>query len=425
MQGKPAAVFGLARSGLAAIRALCAAGVQVFAWDDNEKSCMAAKEAGADATPLSTNVLKQCAFLLLSPGVPLHYPEPHAVVKAARAAGTEIICDIEFFHRLRHGCKTIGITGTNGKSTTTALIEHILKEAGMDAVAGGNIGRAVFDLPVPGKDGIFVFELSSYQIDLCPTFRPDIAVLLNITPDHLDRHGTMEQYAAAKERVFEGPGAGVIGTDDDYGWAIFERAKLRGERRMISISVTDTSLMPLMQGSALKGLHNYQNILAAYAVCRELGVSENKIAAAIKTFPGLPHRQFQVRTIGNITYINDSKATNAEATDKALSSFGDIFWIAGGKPKDGGLSGLEKYADRIREAFLIGEAAWDFAIWMKNNGIAHQRSGTMKDAVAAAHAAAQKRGKGTVLLSPACASFDQYTSYEERGDDFTRLVGAL
>jgi UDP-N-acetylmuramoylalanine--D-glutamate ligase len=443
LNNKPAAVFGLARSGLAAVRALRGAGVEVCAWDDNEGARAEVAKLGATITELNAEVLKNCACLILSPGVPLYFPAPHPVVMAARTAGVEIISDIELFHRMNPAAKTIGITGTNGKSTTTALITHILQGAGINAVMGGNIGVPVFDL---APSDIYVLEMSSYQIDLCPTFRPDIAVLLNITPDHLDRHGTMENYAASKERIFgtlslnpsplrereaeqreAGRGVAIISVDDEYSRAIFERTMAKAERTIIPVSVHAPSPQPSPQWGegVLRGMHNYQNILMAHAVCRELNIGEDDFANGLGSFPGLPHRQFEVRRIGEVAYINDSKATNAEATSKALSAYDDIYWIVGGRPKDGGLKGLEPFTPRIRKAFLIGESENDFAAWMKENIVPYERCGTMDRAIIAAHMSAQKTGTGTVLLSPACASFDQFKSYEERGDVFAFKVNKL
>ncbi|MGB4057898.1 MAG: UDP-N-acetylmuramoyl-L-alanine--D-glutamate ligase [Alphaproteobacteria bacterium] len=420
----PVAVFGLARSGLSAVRFLRRSGAEITAWDDNEKARDAAKDLGATVTPLEEKNLKDCAFLLLSPGVPMDHP----VVKAAQAVDVEVICDIELFHRLNHSRKTVGVTGTNGKSTTTALIHHILKSSGRESVMGGNIGVPVFDLEMPGEQGVFVFELSSYQLDLCPTFRPDISVLLNITPDHLDRHGTMKNYAASKERIFEGSGVAVIGVDDALSRAMFERVKAKGEREAVAISSDFPPVAGgrLMEGSVLKGEHNLQNAMAAYAVCRKLGLEETEIFKGIKSFPGLPHRQFLVRTINNVTYINDSKATNAEAAAKALGAYENIYWIAGGRPKQGGLQGLEPLMRRVKEAFLIGEAMEDFAVWMQKNNIPHHECKTLEIAVQQAHNKAQQSGlSAAVLLSPACASWDQFSSYEERGDRFAEMVNVI
>lgn len=448
LKGRPVAVFGLARSGLASIKALKTSDVKILAWDDNENSRKAAQDLGAELVTLDQETLKDCVFLLLAPGVPLHFPEPHAVVKAARAAGIEIISDIELFHRLNHGRKTIGITGTNGKSTTTALIGHILNQNNIEAVVGGNIGKAVFDLEMPGKGGVFVFELSSYQIDLCPTFRPDIALLINITPDHIDRHGTMENYAAAKEHMFGGSGIAIIGADDDYSKKILTRVQKAGKRRVIPVSMTkkipdgvfikngrlldcsgnSCNEIALLDGlPTLRGAHNYQNAAFAWAACQKLGLASEDIFAAMKTFPGLAHRQFLVRTIGNVSFINDSKATNAEAAGKALASYRNIFWIVGGQPKEGGLNGLENLAkNNVSQAFMIGDAAPDFSRWAQENNLKFSQSGTIDVAIKEAYDEARKSGQdAVVLLSPACASFDQFKSYEHRGDEFARIVNEL
>lgn len=422
---KPVVVFGLARSGLSTIKALKAAGVSVIAWDDNEKSRSEAKNLGADLKELNETTLKNCALLVLAPGVPLYFPKPHPVVTAAKKAGIEIICDLELFHRLNHGRKTIGITGTNGKSTTTALIHHILKSAGIDSIMGGNIGLPVFDLKIPDESGVFVFELSSYQLDLCPGFHPGIAVLLNITPDHIDRHGTMENYVASKEKIFEGQGAAIISMDDHFCREIQTRVRAKNTRKITPLFTKDDFLKEAMTKASLKGEHNYQNALAAYAVCKEIGIAHDKIIEGIQSFPGLPHRQFPVRTIRGVTYINDSKATNAEATSKALACYENIYWIVGGRAKEGGLTGLEPLMPRVQKAYLIGEAMNEFSGWAKQNKVPCALSGILQNAVLEAHKDAQQKNNGVVLLSPACASFDQFSSYEERGDIFTQLVSDL
>ena len=451
LNGKPVAVFGLARSGLAVVRALRAAGAQVLAWDDLEDARLKARRAGAKITEIDDDTLDGCALLVLAPGVPLYYPVPHPVVEAARRRRVEIVGDIEILHRCEHGRMVIGITGTNGKSTTTALTDHVLNECGKKSQAGGNIGRPVFDMDLPPKTGALVLELSSYQLDLCASFTPDIAVLLNITPDHLDRHGNMENYAAAKERIFSGEGTAIIGVDDEWCQAIAARVESAGGRRVIPVSVgkkarhgvyvKNNILFDDMDGknkeigslaniAPLSGAHNMQNAAAAYAVARCLKIPAKDILAALKTYPGLPHRQFPVRVINGVAYINDSKATNAIAAGKALASYNNIYWIAGGRPKDGGLNGLEEFMGHIRHAFLIGEAADDFAKWLKKMKVPCSFSGTLDVAVQGAHEMAQidrgqPGGAGVVLFSPACASFDQYKSFEHRGDDFMKLVKKL
>ena len=450
LDNKPVAVFGLGISNRAAIKALVKAGVTVAAWDDHEERRTAAAKAGADIVNLTEKDMAGYACLVLAPGIPLTHPAPHAVVRKAQEAGIEILCDLEILHRCGHGRTTVGVTGTNGKSTTTALIGHVFSECGVKAVVGGNIGKAALDLTLPPQDGIIVLEMSSFQIDLCPAFAPDIGVHLNLTPDHLDRHGGMEGYAASKQNLFRGSGKAVIGVDDEYSQKMFETVKDTGQRDSFAISVKnavergvyvlDGELYDRMdsgveesaplQSSTLPGVHNHQNAAAAYAVARLLGIEPDAILEAFKTFPGLPHRQYLVRTINGVAYVNDSKATNADATARALACTRNVYWIVGGRPKDGGLDGLEPYMENIRHAYLIGEAAEAFGSWLDNHGVAHDFCGTLDRAAAEAHRAAQHDrgqpgGTGTVLLSPACSSFDQFRNFEERGDAFTALVEAL
>ncbi|MCF8495968.1 MAG: UDP-N-acetylmuramoyl-L-alanine--D-glutamate ligase [Alphaproteobacteria bacterium] len=458
---KPVAVFGLGRSGLSTVRALRAAHARVLAWDDKPDSRERAQEAGAEIIPLDGNILKECACLVLAPGISLHYPHPHPVVMAARAAGIEILGDIEILHRSRTGRPVIGITGTNGKSTTTALLAHVLKCCGKSVSCGGNIGRPVLDLPLPAEDGVFVLELSSYQIDLCPSFTPDIGILLNITPDHIDRHGSMENYIAAKARIFSDQSTAIISGDDtpcraiiaDLGgsldslssglspsvtFQVIQGAKNKrsGETPLTAVLVQENKLYEAhgaavspvgsLESMRIKGLHNRQNAAASYAAARQCGIASAEILSALASFPGLPHRQFPVRAIGPVTYINDSKATNAEAAGKALGSFPAIHWIVGGRPKEGGLQGLESLMGRVRHAYVIGEAAAEFSVWLEKNNVPFTPCGTLDRAVLAAHRGAQEEsGPSVVLLAPACASFDQFSSFEERGDIFTDLVCGL
>ncbi|HEY0900807.1 MAG TPA: UDP-N-acetylmuramoyl-L-alanine--D-glutamate ligase [Micavibrio sp.] len=456
LHNKPVAVFGIGRSNLAVIKALVAAGVPVVVGDDHADNMVQALAAGAQAGLMESD-FTQYAALVLAPGVPLHFPTPHEVVQKARAAGIEIICDVEILSRLRHGRQTAAITGTNGKSTTTALLGHVLKTCHIDVAVGGNIGHAVLDLDMPAQDGAFVIEMSSYQIDLCPTFAPDIAVHLNLTPDHIDRHGDMEGYYQAKKNLFRGPGAAIIGVDDDFSARMHAEVQAAGTRSVFAVSVQK----PVQQGvyvqegvlydamfgaaedgaedgaqkvadlnmPALPGLHNQQNAAAVYAAARMMGLPAGKIIHAMHSFPGLAHRQYRLRTINDIAYVNDSKATNADATAKALACYHNIFWIVGGKPKEGGLEGLQPYLDRIAVAFTIGEAAAEFTAWLYERKVHVTRCDTLDQAVAAAHQAAQNANKnaghGVVLLSPACASFDQFRDFEQRGDKFADLVNEL
>ena len=452
IEGKPVAVLGLGLSGLSTIRALVAAGVKVMAWDDRQDARMAAEQAGAKVEDLAEIDLAGFANLILAPGIPLHFPAPHPVVLRARKAGVDVIGDIELLHRAGHGLKTIGITGTNGKSTTTALLGHVLKRCGVGNVIGGNIGKAVLDLSLPDDKGaVIVLELSSYQLDLCDRFVPDIAVHLNLTPDHIDRHGDLDGYVAAKMRIFNGPGMAVIGVDDTASLGMLQAVQKAGQREAHAIAVTkkvsggvyveNGILFDALFGDAveigslgtlstLHGVHNHQNVAAAYTVARFLGLKGSAILKAMETYPGLPHRMFTVRQINGVSYVNDSKATNADAASRALSCYKNIYWILGGKAKEGGLGGLEPYMDRVRHAFVIGEAAEAFSTWLNDYNVAFTVSETLDRATRAAHEMAQK-GRGqpggmeAVLLSPACASFDQFRSFEHRGDVFAEIVKTL
>ncbi|MFA5593518.1 MAG: UDP-N-acetylmuramoyl-L-alanine--D-glutamate ligase [Micavibrio sp.] len=452
LEGRPVAVCGLGLSGLSVAKALIAANVKVAAWDDNEEKRLAAEKENIPLLDFTLSGLAGYAALILSPGIPLYLPQPHPAVLRAREAGVGIIGDLEILHRINHGRETIGVTGTNGKSTTTALISHIMRSAGMDVMTGGNIGRAVLDLTLPKRDGAILLEISSYQIDLCPSFRPDISVLLNITPDHLDRHGDLAGYAAVKERIFEGEGTAICGIDDAPSQAIFERIAAAGIRKAIPVSykreapggvfAKEGILMDAMaEGepreignissySELPGPHNQQNIIAAYAVCRMLGIAPEEILEHIRTYQGLAHRQKLVRVINGIAYVNDSKATNGDSAARAVACYGANYLIAGGQAKEGGLAALEPYLNRLRHVFLIGGAMDEFAAWLDHAGVAYTKSHSLDIAVLEAHKLAQSErgqpgGAGTVLLSPACASWDQFRNFEHRGDVFTHLVESL
>lgn len=448
---KPVAVYGLGLSGLSTAKALKASGAIVKAWDDGEEQREAARAAGIELYDFNAGLFDGFFGLVLAPGIPLHFPEPHLVARKATEAGLPIFGDLEILHRLNHGIETIGITGTNGKSTTTALVAHILKHAGIDLMVGGNIGVPALDLTLPKTGGAIVLEISSYQMDLCPTFRPNISVLLNISPDHLDRHGGIDGYAAAKEKIFEGAGTAICGIDDSYTLAIHDKIVKAGERKVIPVSIKKevaggvytkggvlfdhiqdelVEVGPVGNIASLPGLHNQQNICAAYAVCRSMGINSAEILDHIKTYEGLAHRQKTVRVINGIAYVNDSKATNGDSAVRAVSCYNNIYLIAGGRAKEGGLSALEPYLDKIRHLFLIGEAMDDFAKWAEAAGVAHTKSHSLDVAVLEAHMMAQSErgspgGAGTVLLSPACASWDQFKNFEHRGDTFETLVNAL
>lgn len=439
------AILGLARSGLAAAEALKKGGAHVLAWDDAATKREAAAARGLPVVDLASADLANVKALVLSPGIPSTFPAPHPVAARARAAGIEIIGDIELLARSRRNVRYAGITGTNGKSTTTALLGHILKEAGLPVAVGGNLGIPALMLDTLGPQGIYVLEMSSYQLELTTSLTFDVAILLNVTPDHLDRHGGMEGYIAAKERIFARQGgkqAAVIGVDDAICRGIAKKLTAAG-RKLVAIStetvpaggvyVTDGRLiddvdgtrrivLDLAQAPRLPGRHNWQNAAAAFAAARCLGVKSDVIAQAITTFPGLAHRQELVGVIDGVRYINDSKATNADAAANALACYDNIYWIAGGIAKEGGINSLGDFFPRIRHAYLIGKAAPAFAKTLTGR-VPFTLSGDLAQAMHAAHDAAA--AGATVLLSPACASFDQFADFEARGDAFRRLVQTL
>jgi UDP-N-acetylmuramoylalanine--D-glutamate ligase len=440
------AVFGLARSGLATARALNAGGADVRLWDDSEASRANAAAAGFHPMPLHEATLVGCTGLVLAPGVPLTHPVPNQVAAAARRAGIPVIGDIELLLRELKPV-VYGVTGTNGKSTTTALLAHVLTAAGRSIAMGGNIGLPVLDLPrfESPRDGIYVLEMSSFQIDLTPGWHAQIAVLLNITPDHLDRHGTLENYAAIKARIFSGQTSGdtaIIGVDDAHCRAIHAALKAENSgRRIVPVSIRDVleegisavngrlydngHAVFALDFSSLPGAHNGQNIACVYAAARAAGLDAATIRAAIASFPGLKHRLQRVGSVDGIACVNDSKATNADSTEKALAAFENVYWIAGGKAKDGGIASLAPLFSRIRHASLIGEAAPAFAATL-GPAVSHTLCGTLDKALDDALAAARRDriADAVVLLSPACASYDQFRSFEHRGDEFIRLVQA-
>ncbi|HSI41458.1 MAG TPA: UDP-N-acetylmuramoyl-L-alanine--D-glutamate ligase [Xanthobacteraceae bacterium] len=453
LRDRTVALFGLGGSGLATAQALRAGGAQVLAWDDSPAALAKAAAADIPTGDLRTLDWSTVAALVLAPGVPLTHPVPHWSVALARNAGVEIIGDIELFCRERRmlapRSHIAAITGTNGKSTTTALLAHLLRKGGRDVQIGGNFGPAILSLEPPKAGRVHVIECSSYQIDLAPSLDPSVGVLLNITPDHLDRHGTLEHYAAVKERLVAGVAAGgtaVIGVDDSWCQAVADRLERDGAhvvrisaRRPLADGIyyeagqllvaeggVTRFTLPLGAIGSLRGAHNGQNAAAAFAGARALGLAPEVIAAAMASFPGLAHRMEQVGRRGVVLFVNDSKATNADAAERALSSFEEVFWIAGGKPKEGGIAPLAPFFPRIRKAYLIGTAAQDFAATLGET-VPHVISGTLDAAVqqAADDAAASGLASPVVLLSPACASFDQYPNFEVRGDHFRTLVQAL
>lgn len=450
LKDRKVALFGLGGSGFATARALISGGADVTAWDDNPDSVAKAAAEGIRTEDLHNIDWSQQALFVLSPGVPLTHPKPHWTVDLARAAGVDIVGDVELFVRERRAhapdCPFIAITGTNGKSTTTALIAHILKSSGYETQLGGNIGTAVLTLDPPRGERFYVVECSSYQIDLAPTLNPSAGILLNLTPDHLDRHGTMQHYADIKERLVAGSDVAIVGVDDSHSALIADRVERAGvkvvriSRRNVvadGIYAEGTKLIQAAGGAmlpfadldgiqTLRGSHNAQNAAAAVAACLAVGVSADDIRAGLASFPGLKHRMQPVGQRGRVVFINDSKATNADAAAPALSSYDRIYWIAGGLPKAGGITTLAPYFPRIAKAYLIGEAAAEFAATL-GEAVPYEISGTLERAVAHAAADAERDENvaSAVMLSPACASFDQYKNFEVRGDAFVGHVAAL
>jgi UDP-N-acetylmuramoylalanine--D-glutamate ligase len=451
--GKKVAVFGLGGSGLVVGSALLAGGADVVGFDDSIESVAKANAAGIPTADLHGVDWSRIAALVLAPGVPLTHPKPHWTVALAHQAGVEMIGDIELFCRERRklapGAPFVAITGTNGKSTTTALIAHLAASAGLDAQLGGNIGTAILSLKPPQTGRVHVIECSSYQIDLAPSLDPSVGILINLSEDHLDRHGTMARYAEVKERLVAGvpsDGTAIIGVDDDWCRAIADRLDksgkhpvrisvrrelsdgiyVAGQRIMRATPAGVTQIAELGGIGSLRGQHNAQNAACATAAALALGLDPAAIQAGLRSFPGLAHRMEQLGRRGAVLYVNDSKATNTDSAAQALACFSDIFWIAGGKPKTGGIESLRGFFPRIRKAYLIGEAADEFAATL-GSAVAHEITGTLDKAVAAASrdADASVAAEPVVLLSPACASFDQYRNFEVRGDAFQALVKAL
>ncbi len=479
-EGRRVAVFGLGRSGITAARALQAGGAVPILWDDGVSGRMQAEAEGFVVEDLTRADWSSFAALVLSPGAPLTHPKPHWTVERAHQAGVPVIGDVELFARALDALppgrrpRVVAITGTNGKSTTTALIGWVLKSAGLTVHIGGNIGIGVLALPAPTPDAVYVIEVSSYQLDLTTSFAPDVAILTNISPDHLDRHGGMEGYVAAKRRIFQSQGAdalALVGVDEAWGQGIAADLREHG-RRVCTVSTrsvipgvdaqrsepgTQTAahvaeawvpgsatqprndgieaapglltangqfIADLSAARSLPGRHNAQNAAFAYAAARALGVSHEAAVEGLLTFPGLAHRMEAVGRLGSIRFINDSKGTNADAARQALASYPSVFWIAGGKAKEGGIESLRDLFPHMAKAYLIGEAADAFSVTLADTP--HVVAHTMERAVELAAAdAAKAGGEQVVLLSPACASFDQFPDFEVRGEAFRAAVLAL
>ncbi len=452
--GLPLAVMGLGKSGLAAARAIQAADIPLMAWDDSVPAREAAEAEGLPLYDLAHADFARVAALVLAPGIPHTHPAPHLVAARAKASRVPIIGDVELLYRAEPTARYIGITGTNGKSTTTALVGHILDEAGLDPRVGGNLGPPALGFEPGGVGRWTVIEMSSYQIELTPSLPFQIAAHLNISPDHLDRHGGMAGYVAAKARLFEAQEQGataVVGIDDAPSAWIADEIEKRGDSTVWRVSVnapvfngthvtdgilTDMLDQPDSLGFRLNltpflhlpGTHNWQNAAMAYSIARAAGVDAQTIGRAIQSFPGLAHRQQLVDMVEGIPFVNDSKATNADAAAKALICYDNIHWIAGGRAKSSGLTGLEALMQNVRRAYLIGEAASDFAAWLEGR-CPVEVTGTLDRAVDKAFREARKdlaQGRHPiVLLSPACASFDQFRNFEMRGERFQALVHEL
>lgn len=432
LAGRRYAVVGLGRNGLPAARALAAMGAEVGVWDDRV-------EARASAgLPLHDPAAGLAGYdaLVLSPGIPHELPAPHPAAVAARAAGVPIWSDAELlFQAVRAAgsrARFAGVTGTNGKSTTTALLAHILETAGVPNAAGGNLGTAALALPLLGNDGVYVIEMSSYMLERLQTLRFDAAALLNLSADHLDRHGSMAGYIAAKRHIFDRQVAGdaaLVGIDDaDSAALAVERVTVSGHQRADvwcdGAVLRDAAgpILAMAEAPALPGTHNAQNAAAAAAMALALGVDRAAVAQGIAGFAGLPHRQQAVAVVDGVAWVNDSKATNADAAARALACYGRLVWIAGGQAKAGGIEALRPLLPRVAHAELIGRDAAVLAGTLGAAGVPFHVAGTLEAAVPRAAAAARRLGAEVVLLSPACASFDQFSGFEARGDRFRDLV---
>lgn len=453
--GRKAGVLGLGRSGIAAARALRSGGAEVLCWDDSEGGRERATEEGFQLVEFARSGFDGVDVLITSPGIPHLYPSPNRHIAAAYAAGVVVDNDIGLFFASLGGVewdkfdvapRVVAVTGSNGKSTTSALIAHLLEEAGKDVQLAGNIGRGVLDIDPPSDGGVVVLELSSYQTELARSLTPDVAVFTNLSPDHLDRHGGMGGYFAAKRRLFAegGPDRAIVGVDevegeflaaqlatgptDDRvirissgqklrgpGWHVFVRkgflAEYRKTRQVASIDLRSIK--------GLAGAHNHQNACAAYAVCRTLGIAPKVIEPGLRSFAGLPHRSQIIAEAGGVTFVNDSKATNIDAATKALAAFKNIRWICGGLEKEGAFDGLNSQSANVRKAYVIGREPEAFSLKLEAEA---QICGDMASAVKAAIADAE--AGDVVLLAPAAASFDQYDNFELRGDDFVSCVNA-
>jgi UDP-N-acetylmuramoylalanine--D-glutamate ligase len=452
--GLKVAVLGLGRSGMSAARALEAGGALPMCWDDNPQARATAEAEGFTCRAFRIpQDFDDVARLVVSPGIPHLYPVPNPVVAAALEAGVPVDNDIGLFfqsfatsdfHEFDTAPRVVAITGSNGKSTTSALIHHILSEAGRPCQLAGNIGRGVLDLDPPQDGEVVVLELSSYQTELARSLTPDVAVFTNLSPDHLDRHAGLGGYFAAKRRLFAegGPDRAVIGVDEPEGrFLAGQLSEGRADDRVIRISVArklsgpgwqvfarkgflseyrkgrQAASIDLRGVAGLPGAHNHQNACAAYAACRALGLAPKLIETAFQSFKGLPHRSQLVGEKDGVRFVNDSKATNVDSAAKALAAFEKVRWICGGLEKEGGLEALDDALGSVRKAYVIGREAADFAMRLNVEAAVCT---TMAKAVA--QAVAEAEPGDVVLLAPAAASFDQYDNFEKRGEDFMAEV---
>jgi UDP-N-acetylmuramoylalanine--D-glutamate ligase len=441
--GQKFAVVGLGQNGRPAAAALLGMGADVTAWDDSE-----AARAAATNLPLRDPLDGDFNFdaIVLSPGIPHRLPKPHPIAARAIAAGIPIVSDVELLYRAvrRAGSQArfVGITGTNGKSTTTALLAHMLKQAGWNAEAGANLGPAALSLPLLPDDGVYVLEMSSYMLERIHSVRFDAATMLNLSADHIDRHGDMAGYALAKRAIFDRQSnrdLAVIGVEDDGSRAMADWLDRR-PAKVVRVSGSGPAdvfcadgvlrdafgpILRMAEAPALPGAHNAQNAAAAAAIASFLGLDRERIGSGIASYPGLPHRQQRIVTVDGVTFVNDSKATNADSAEKALICYDRLIWIAGGMGKDGGIVPLIRYFPRIARAMLIGRDAPIFAATLTEHGVPFDMVETLDAAVPAAFAAAKREHAPVVLLSPATASWDQFRSYEHRGERFEELARAL
>ncbi len=456
MKNKSVGVFGLGVSGLATCEALAASGASVYSFDEKLEARDKTKNTEYRAEHPKDWPWAELEAIVVSPGVPLSHPKPHPIVKKARLEKIPVIGDAELFARAinslpeRERPRIAAITGSNGKSTTTALIGHMLREAGEEVHLGGNIGEAIMSMPAPNRHAIYVLELSSFQLDLTHSLRANAAVFLNLTPDHIERHGSIDGYFAAKSRIFRNQtpeDLAVVGVDDSWGERLCTELTSTGRAQIAPVSASatlgrgvyalgdtiyfnfdgkTTNAGDLVNARSLRGVHNRQNTAAALAVALHFGASPAIAMKAARSFMSLAHRMEEVTRIGKVLFINDSKATNADAAARAIAAYDDVFWIAGGKPKEGGLDALKGKLSGVRKAYLIGEAVDQFSAELKGE-CKTRKCTTLKRAISAAYkdAAASDAAAPVVLLSPACASYDQFKNFEERGDQFRALVGDL